>query len=83
MFTIMPRWKNNQEILNQFGLIVYPRPNAEKSELINHENVEMIDAPILDISATLIRRLIKEGKSVKYLVPDEVERMITAKGFYL
>ncbi len=78
-----PKWKNHQEILDQFGLIVYPRPNANKSELATNENIEWLDAPKIDISATLIRKLIKDNKSVKYLVPEAVESQIEAKGFFL
>lgn len=77
-----PRWKNHEQILEHFGLIVYPRPNAGNSELKDHKNVRFIDAPEIDISATLIRKLIKEGKSIKYLVPEPVAVQIKAKGFF-
>jgi len=76
------KWKNYKEILNQFGLIVYPRPNTPGSDLVNHENVEFIEAPEIDISATLIRKLVKTGKSIKYLVPEKVEERIITKGFF-
>ena len=77
-----PKWKNHDKILEHFGLIVYPRPNSQKSELSKSENVRMIEAPEVDISATLIRKLIKEEKSIKYLVPDAVAEMIQHKGFF-
>ncbi|WP_425390407.1 nicotinate (nicotinamide) nucleotide adenylyltransferase [Ekhidna sp.] len=77
-----PKWKNHEMILEHYGLIVYPRPNSEPSDLSSHENVRMIDAPEVDISATLIRKLIKEEKSIKYLVPDQVEALIKSKGFF-
>ncbi len=76
------KWKNFQEILNQFGLIVYPRPNTPPSELVNDANVELIEAPKIDISATLIRKLVKNEKSIKYLVPQAVEDRIKTKGFF-
>lgn len=81
--TSFPKWKNYQQILQHFGLIVYPRPNSEKSELENHEKVTLIEAPKMDISATLIRKLVKDKKSIKYLVPDGVAALIEAKGFFL
>ncbi|MEO9872461.1 nicotinate (nicotinamide) nucleotide adenylyltransferase [Ekhidna sp.] len=77
-----PKWKNYQKILEHFGLIVYPRPHTAPSDLIDQKSVKMIEAPEVDISATLIRKLLKEGKSIKYLVPDQVEEMIKVKGFY-
>jgi len=102
-------WKNYQEILDQFGLYVYPglndslgqarqlsafgqacpndsvgqtRLDVTKSEIKRHENVKMIEAPLLDISATYIRNCIKNNKSIRYLVPESVETMIRVKNFY-
>ena len=76
------KWKNHEQILNQFGLYVYPRPHVTNSELKRHSNVKMIEAPLLDISATFIRNCIKNNKSIRYLVPEPVEQMIRLKHFY-
>jgi nicotinate-nucleotide adenylyltransferase len=62
---------------------VYPRPNAQNSELDKHSKVKFIEAPLLDISATLIRKSVKKGRSIKYLVPETIEEMIRRKKFYL
>lgn len=77
-----PNWKNHEVILKKYELYVYPRPGAEPSELTNHKNVKNVDAPKLDISATFIRKCIKEGISVRYMVPPEVAQMIEMKKFY-
>ena len=77
-----PKWKNHEKILENFELIVYPRKGAEKTDLIKHEKIQLIEAPEVDISATLIRKLVKEDKSIKYLVVDNVEQFIRTKGFY-
>ena len=76
------KWKNHDQILNQYGLYVYPRPNVKKSEIRSHGNVKMVEAPLLDISATYIRQCIKSNKSVRYLVPEQVEQMIRMRNFY-
>jgi nicotinate-nucleotide adenylyltransferase len=76
------KWKNHDEILNQFGLYVYPRPHVTNSEFARHPHVKMIEAPLLDISATYIRNCIKNNKSIRYLVPEPVEQMIRLKDFY-
>lgn len=78
-----PRWKNHEIILKDYGLIVYPRPNASHSELKEHPSVQLIDAPKIDISATLIRKLIRNNKSIKYLVPKEVEEIILSRGYFV
>jgi nicotinate-nucleotide adenylyltransferase len=81
--TSFTKWKNYERILEDYGLYVYPRPNAQPSELKQHPNVTMVEAPMLDISATFIRNCIRKGQSVRYLVPDPVEEMIRTRGFYL
>jgi nicotinate-nucleotide adenylyltransferase len=81
--TNFTRWKNYRQILDHYGLYVYPRPGTQLSELRSHPNVTIVEAPLLDISATFIRERIRKGQSVRYLVPDAVEEMIRAKGFYL
>jgi len=77
------KWKNYQQILDHHGLYIYPRPGTQPSSLREHPNVTMVDAPLLDISATFIRNCIRKKQSIRYLVPDAVEEMIRSKGFYL
>jgi len=76
------RWKNHQQILDQFGLYVYPRPNLSSTEWIAHPSIKRVEAPLLDISATYIRQCIRENKSIRYLVPAAVEKLIELKHFY-
>ena len=80
--TNFEKWKNHDQILDQYGLYVYPRPNVTKSEILRHGNVKIVEAPLLDISATYIRQCIKNNKSVRYLVPEPVEQMIRIRNFY-
>jgi nicotinate-nucleotide adenylyltransferase len=51
-------------------------------ELLDHPNVNVITAPSLDISATMVRKFIKEGKSIRYLIPDAVADLIRIRKFY-
>ena len=76
------RWKNYQVILDEYGLIVYPRPNSDNLAL-EHPNIEWIAAPQMDISATQIRQLLKDGNSPRYLVPDEVLEILQSRKLYL
>ena len=77
------KWKNSDKILEHYGLIVYPRPGQMDVELDNHDNITYVKSPLLDISATFIRNAIKQGRSIKYLVPESVERQIESKGLFL
>ncbi len=80
--TNFEKWKNHEVILDRYGLYVYPRPNVTNSDLKRHTNVKMVDAPLLDISATYIRQCLKDNKSVRYLVPEPVEQMLRLRNFY-
>ncbi len=76
------KWKSHDIILRDYGLYVYPRPGVQLSELKTHPNVRFVKAPLLDISATFIRECVRNNKSIRYLVPDPVEEIITARGYY-
>jgi nicotinate-nucleotide adenylyltransferase len=76
------KWKNYRQILDLYGLYVYPRPGVTESPLLRHKHVRLVEAPLLDISATYIRTCVKEGKSVRYLVPEPVEDLIRMRNFY-
>ncbi|GAB3642104.1 nicotinate (nicotinamide) nucleotide adenylyltransferase [Spirosoma arcticum] len=81
-------WKNHGKILEYYGLNVYPRPHrkaepATESPFKSHPNVRLVEAPLLDISATFIRDCIRANRSIRYMVPDVVEEMIERKKFYV
>ncbi len=77
------KWKNYEAIINHYQLYVYPRENAQKSELDNHPRVKIFDAPYLNISSTYIRNTVKNGKSIQYMVPESVRQYILDSGFFL
>lgn len=74
------KWKNHQAILDNYPILVYPRPGEVKT--LDHPGVSYLEAPLLDISATFIRQSIHEGLSVRYLLPERVEQYITDKKLY-
>ena len=73
---LFPKWKNYESILKYHRVYVYPRSGSVTTELPEMPNVTFVKAPIFDISATFIRQCVKEEKSIKYLVPDEVAEYI-------
>ena len=77
----LPKWKKAWEILSEYHIIVYPRPGFETETSI-YDNVVKLDEPLLDISASYIRGLIRQNLSVKYLLPLEVENYIRQQDFY-
>jgi nicotinate-nucleotide adenylyltransferase len=78
------KWKNHEEILKNHELYIYPRITTEKEvpTLLNHPKVHLIDAPIVEISATFIRNSIKENKNVRALLPYKVWKYMDEMNFY-
>jgi len=89
-FVTIDTWKNYKKILD-YNIIVFSRENiGDNQELIkkiekvkkDNPNIFLIDLLNINISSTLIRQLAKEGKSIKYLVKDEVQYIINSRCLY-
>lgn len=80
-FQNITKWKNYQRLLEQYALIIYNRANSQIDVSLSQQ-IEITNAPLLDISSTYIRNLIKEKKSIRYLVTDEVMNDIAANHYY-
>ena len=80
-FQNLPSWHNAQFIMQRYKINVYQRPQFEVANNTEAE-VNILEAPLLDISATYIRKLIKEGKSIRYLVTEKVEKEIIENRLY-
>ena len=79
----LPRWKNYQQLLKDTEFYIYVRAGFEKIPSYAGANARILDAPLLQISATHIRDILKEGKSIRYLVPDVVKEEIERNRYYL
>jgi nicotinate-nucleotide adenylyltransferase len=75
-------WKNYDKILEFYKIYVYPRPHTAPHNYTSHPSVNFVEAPLLDISATYIRKRLQEQKNIKYLVTEPVEAYIAVKKFY-
>jgi len=80
-FQNLDKWKNSEIIIRDYSLIIYKRPGFEINNTAK-ANIAVMDAPLLQISSTHIRELIRAGKSIKYLVPANIEEEILASGFF-
>ncbi|MEI7424050.1 MAG: nicotinate (nicotinamide) nucleotide adenylyltransferase [Prolixibacteraceae bacterium] len=72
-------WKDYQKIIDSFGLIVYPRASGTSLPLANQPNIQLIKAPLLNISSTEIKKLLSENHSIHGLVSTEVEKYLLQK----
>lgn len=76
-------WKEGESILQEWPVWVYPRRGAEPAEVPKYPNVRFFpQAPRIDLSATQVRQYVREGRSIRYLVPPSVEAYIYAHDFY-
>ena len=76
-------WKEAGRIQQELDLYVYPRPGHPISEPTPEPRVQVVSAPLLDISATFIRQSIQAGQSIRYLVPTVVESLIHQHRYWL
>ena len=82
-WTVFGKWRNSEEILEKYHVLVYPRLGHEvdiPDEL--KERVTLVDAPVIELSSTVIRQRLADGKSVRYYVPDEVLGFIERNKLY-
>ncbi len=78
------KWKNYELILNDHDIYVYPRHTEEplKTKFEDHARIKKVDAPIMELSSTFIRKSRKEGKNVKAMLPESVWEYLDEMNFY-
>lgn len=81
-FLKISEWKSSDFILQKFKIMVYERPGFIIEEKNQAQNIVIVKAPLINISSTEIRNLIKERKSIRYLVPEIVLREINTNKYY-
>lgn len=79
----LKKWKNYQQLLKTADFYIYVRAGFEKIPEYNGAQTHIVEAPLLQISATHIRNILKAGKSIRYLVPDVVKEEIARNRYYL
>ncbi|CAI8158355.1 MAG: Nicotinate-nucleotide adenylyltransferase [Polaribacter sp. SA4-10] len=78
------KWKNFETILEHHQIYVYPRISDGNPDipLVNHKKINKIEAPVVQISSTMIRNGIKSGKNIQPLLSKEVWEYIDEMNFY-
>jgi nicotinate-nucleotide adenylyltransferase len=80
-FQNLDKWKNAEVIMGRYSIYVYKRAGFEVREDLPVRKI-ILNAPLLQISSTHIRELIKKGKSIRYLVPEAVKEEIENNHYY-
>ncbi len=76
------KWKNYKQIIENHTVFVYPRPGFDDSEFKEIKNIILIDAPLMEISATFIRNAVKEKKDIRYFMPEHTWNYLKEMHFY-
>jgi len=80
-FQNLPKWKNFETLVKNYQFIVYRRPGFDITEDYG-ANMQYLEAPMLELSATLIRNNCKEGITIRYLVPEDVRLEIERYNYF-
>ncbi len=84
----LPTWHEPREVLELATLAVAERSGAARGEIAARlaafgvRRVRFFDLPRIDVSSSLVRRRVADGRSVRYLVPDAVAARIAEQGLY-
>ena len=68
-------WKDFDTLVSEFPIIIYPRKGYDIEIPEKYSNIKKVDAPIIEISSTFIRQAIREGKDVRFFLPEAVREM--------
>jgi nicotinate-nucleotide adenylyltransferase len=79
------KWKNYDYILHHFRMLIYPRPgfSDSTSTFPEHSNIVICrEAPLIEISASFIRKAIAEGRNIRYFMPHKAFEYMDEMNFY-
>lgn len=76
------KWKNYEFLLDAYFIYAYPRPYSDGGIFKSHPHVKLVDAPLIEISSSFIRKSIKEKKNIEAFLPTKVYKYIQEMHFY-
>jgi nicotinate-nucleotide adenylyltransferase len=86
----LPGWREPAAVLELAELAVAEREAVHREDVLDElyglpgvpERVHFFPMPRIDISSSLVRRRVAEGRPIRWLVPEAVEREIVSRGLY-
>jgi nicotinate-nucleotide adenylyltransferase len=81
-FNNLPKWRNYEQLIRDYSFLIYLRPGFPVKDIEPGINASILQAPMLDISASFIRNNIHQDKSIRFLVPDKVFDYIQMNNYY-
>ena len=78
-----PLWYRADDIVRDYNIVVYPRTGSDIDERRLPPTVRIVRTRRINISSTMVRERIREGRSISRLVPKPVADIIRERGLYL
>lgn len=79
---VFDKWRASDEILSNYGVIIYPRPGYELATTTLPDNVMVVEAPTVNLSSTLLRCKLSEGLDMSVFMPAGVYNYIKREKLY-
>lgn len=79
-WAVFDKWKDGEKILDNYGVIVYPRPGYPVD--LHADGMEYVKAPTVNISSTFIRKALAKGRNMDYFLPQGVYKYILNHKLY-
>ncbi|MED1468319.1 nicotinate-nucleotide adenylyltransferase [Bacillus salipaludis] len=79
MIEYLPKWNKIDELIKLVQFVGVERPNYNH---LTEYPIQYVDVPAVDVSSSMIRERLKNGKTIRYLLPDSVIRYIEEKQLY-
>jgi nicotinate-nucleotide adenylyltransferase len=76
------KWKHADLIVEKYHRLIYPRPGISKESVLPLTNATLVDAPLMDISSSFIRKAVGQGKDVRHLMPSAAYNYMREMHFY-
>ncbi|MFO7659100.1 MAG: nicotinate (nicotinamide) nucleotide adenylyltransferase [Bacteroidales bacterium] len=76
------KWKNYRLIEENYHRYVYPRKGSELIDLKQHKNITIVNAPVIEISSSFIRKSLAGGKNIRYFLPGKVYEEIIKMNYF-
>jgi len=90
MAASLPSWREPEAVLELATLAVAEREELRRRDVVERvaglrgaDRLRFFAFPRVDVSSSAIRRRVRDGQPIRYWVPDEVARLIGARGYYL
>lgn len=69
---LIEHWKEYESLISNYPILIYPRKGYEVQISANHPNIRFVEAPLMEISSTFIRQSLKDGKDVRFFLPEAI-----------